>query len=32
MNINRSLDQIFLDKINTIQAQTHQDIKQIQQQ
>jgi Na+-translocating ferredoxin:NAD+ oxidoreductase RNF subunit RnfB len=31
MNINTSLDQIFIDKINTIQAQTHQDIKQILQ-
>ena len=29
MNINTSLDQIFLDKINTIQTQTNQDIKQI---
>jgi hypothetical protein len=29
MNINTSLDQIILDKINMIQQQTNQDIKQI---
>jgi hypothetical protein len=29
MNINTSLDQSILDKIDTIQEKTHQDIKQI---
>ncbi|MFM5886719.1 MAG: hypothetical protein ACKOQS_00265 [Dolichospermum sp.] len=29
MNIDTSLDQIILDKINIIQQQTNQDIKQI---
>jgi hypothetical protein len=29
MNVDTSLDQIILDKINIIQQQTNQDIKQI---